>query len=189
MADDAYCSFLKYDGSYVGSESQTKFDNDQWAGYKDKFQTGNIFEVTSPEFGIEQTLNIGSSTKGIGAGKVTFNEFSITKKVETSSPLFFQMAASGTPFQAVYLGIRKASGGTTAAEFFLMFTFSLVGIKGINFSNADDGPEETFTFNYGAICMQYKIQQQDGTAGKETVGGWNQVVNGSWDPSKGLIQA
>jgi type VI protein secretion system component Hcp len=38
-------------------------------------------------FDIEQTLNIGSQSTG--AGKVTFNPFSITHKVDRASPVFF----------------------------------------------------------------------------------------------------
>jgi type VI protein secretion system component Hcp len=42
-------------------------------------------------FDIEQTLNIGSQSTGAGAGKVTFNPFSITRKVDRASPVFFAM--------------------------------------------------------------------------------------------------
>ena len=186
MADDAYMAFQKYDGHWLDSESQVDFKQDQAPTFKDLFKPGKVFEITSPEFGIEQTLNIGSSTKGIGAGKVTFNEFSITKKMETASTTMFKMACSGTPFQQVNLGLRKASGGTTAAEFFLVFIFSLVGIKGINFSNGDEGPEETITFNYGGICMQYRMQKQDGTFASIIPGGWNQVTNTNWDTATAI---
>jgi hypothetical protein len=41
-------------------------------------------------FDIEQTLNIGSQSTGAGAGKVTFNPFSITRKVDRASPVFLQ---------------------------------------------------------------------------------------------------
>ena len=36
-------------------------------------------------FDIEQVLNIGSQSSGAGAGKITFNPFSITRKVDSSS--------------------------------------------------------------------------------------------------------
>ena len=35
---------------------------------------------------------IGSQSSGAGAGKVTFNPFSITKKTDRASPQFFQNA-------------------------------------------------------------------------------------------------
>jgi hypothetical protein len=43
-------------------------------------------------FDVEQTLNIGSQSSGAGAGKVTFNPFSITRKVDRASPVFFAMS-------------------------------------------------------------------------------------------------
>ncbi len=39
--------------------------------------------------GQQPTLSIGSQSTGAGAGKVTFNPFSITRKVDRSSPIFF----------------------------------------------------------------------------------------------------
>jgi hypothetical protein len=35
--------------------------------------------LTEPAFDIEKVLNIGSQSSGSGAGKVTFNPFSITR--------------------------------------------------------------------------------------------------------------
>jgi hypothetical protein len=47
------------------------------------------------------TLNVGSQSGGAGAGKATFNQFSITKKVDKSSPAFFENAtAPPTPANA-----------------------------------------------------------------------------------------
>jgi type VI protein secretion system component Hcp len=54
-----------------------------------------LFEIEDYSFDIEQTLNIGSSSSGAGAGKVTFNPFSITKQTDTASPAFFQQAMAG----------------------------------------------------------------------------------------------
>lgn len=36
------------------------------------------------------TVSGGSSSSGAGAGKVTFNPFSITRKIDKSSPILFQ---------------------------------------------------------------------------------------------------
>ena len=42
--------------------------------------TGGTAPTSMPFFDIEQTLSIGSQSTGAGAGKVTFNPFSITRK-------------------------------------------------------------------------------------------------------------
>jgi hypothetical protein len=43
------------------------------------------FSMTGVSAGLEQTLNIGSQSSGAGAGKVTFNPFSITKQTDKGS--------------------------------------------------------------------------------------------------------
>jgi type VI secretion system secreted protein Hcp len=48
-----------------------------------------VFEIEDYSFDIEQTLSIGSHSSGAGAGKVRFNPFSITKKVDKASHIFF----------------------------------------------------------------------------------------------------
>ncbi len=54
-----------------------------------------VFEVETFSFDVEQTLNIGSQSSGAGAGKVTFNPFSITRKIDRSSPNLFRGALPG----------------------------------------------------------------------------------------------
>jgi type VI protein secretion system component Hcp len=51
-----------------------------------------LFEVEDYSFDIEQTLNIGAQSSGAGAGKVTFNPFQITRKIDVASPTLYQKA-------------------------------------------------------------------------------------------------
>jgi Type VI secretion system effector, Hcp len=44
-----------------------------------------LFELEDWSFDIEQTLSIGSQSTGSGAGKVTFNPFSITRRFDHAS--------------------------------------------------------------------------------------------------------
>jgi len=43
---------------------------------------GALFEISDYSFDIEQTLNIGSQSSGAGAGKITFNPFTITRTMQ-----------------------------------------------------------------------------------------------------------
>lgn len=138
---------------------------------------GYIFEVEDYSFDIEQTLNIGSQSTGAGAGKVTFNPFSITRKIDTLSPKLFEMACSGTPFQWVHLALRKSSGGDSAGEIFVRFDFKLVAVKTISWSHDDESPKETVTFEYGGLQVHYVQQNADGTFNADVPGGWNRVKN------------
>jgi hypothetical protein len=47
------------------------------------------FEIKDFSFGVENPTTIGSATGGAGAGKIKFNEFSITKTTDSASPNFF----------------------------------------------------------------------------------------------------
>jgi type VI protein secretion system component Hcp len=54
--------------------------------------------------------NIGSNSTGAGAGKVTFNPFSITRKVDKSSPNLYQQTSTGKHIPAGKITTRKAGG-------------------------------------------------------------------------------
>lgn len=183
MAIDAYMYFYDYNDQYMKSESQVSDVNAKeplWAKYKfnDALSAKGLFEVEDFSFDIEQVLSIGSQSSGAGAGKVTFNPFSITRKIDKSSPEFFAMACSGTSFKRVTLGARKAQGGNAAGGIYLVFQFKLVAVKTLSWSYDDEAPKETITFEYGGLMVQYSLQKPDGTF--DTVDykkGWNRVKN------------
>ncbi len=168
MAVDAYINFTRYDDTTLTSESQ----NTVHPGWS---------EVADYSFDIEQILNIGSASAGAGAGKVTFNPFSITRKVDVNSPIFFHMCCSGTPFKSVDLALRKASGAsslTSAGQDYLIFTFKLVAVRTISWTQSDEGPGEVITFEYGGLDITYSKQNADGSyVAKPAFAGWNRVKN------------
>lgn len=196
MAIDAYMFFKEYltnGGKYLASESQVArgkgadpmFDN---FGFKEALGNGGIFEVEDFSFDVEQTLNIGSQSSGAGAGRITFNPFSITRKIDRASPRLFEMACSGTSFETVALGARKSSGGDQSGTIYLVFKFKLVAVKTIGWSYDDESPKETTTFEYGGLQVHYTVQKPDGSPGQTLAGGWNRVKNiKDQDPNSGPI--
>jgi type VI secretion system secreted protein Hcp len=201
MAIDSYMTFQQYNGDYLESGSQVDFKNNGESLMENPFKipTGKgkkgysqIFEVEDYSFDIEQTLNIGSQTSGAGAGKVTFNPFSITRKIDQASPTLFQMACSGTAFKVVTLALRKGvgtggGGDSTSGQIFLRFDFKLVAVKTISWSHDDESPKETVTFEYGAMQINYAPQLASGKLTTAIPGGWNRVRNVVWDDKEGLI--
>ena len=109
MAFDTYMQFQDASGNWLKGESQAKISNDSPLGTD--IQAGNIFEIDDFSFDIEQVLNIGSQSSGAGAGKVTFNPFSITRKTDRASPTLFTMCCAGQHFKQVSLYLRRAGGG------------------------------------------------------------------------------
>lgn len=178
MAIDSYMVFVPYQGDPFASESQVDFSsNSEDLAAPFKSNKGKVFEVTDFSFGIEQVLNIGSQSTGAGAGKVTFNPFSITRSIDCSSPKFFTASCAGTPFKTVALGLRKSSGQASAGTFFLRFDFKLVAVKTINWAHDDESPKETIEFEYGGLQVRYTQQKPDGSMAAAIVGGWNRVKN------------
>ena len=196
MAIDSYVVFVPYNNPPLDSESTVDMTNNTEELAKDlkkfpagtlvggKAKPGKIFEVEDYSFDIEQTLNIGSQSSGAGAGKVTFNPFSITRKIDIASPLLFDMACSGTAFKQVILALRKSVGaGASGADsmvsgfIFLRFDFKLVAIKTISWSHDDESPKETVTFEYGGLQIRYCQQNPDGTLNPVKIGGWSRVQN------------
>ncbi len=190
MAVDAYMAFQTYDGKWLGFESQTDLSKNGEPLMKEApaFPTGTTavgaittckqyLELEDYSFDIEQTLNIGSQSRGAGAGKITFNPFSITRKIDVQSPTFFMMACSGTSFQLVQLGLRKSGGGDTAGVMFVRFDFKLVAVKTISWAHDDEAPKETITFEYGGLQVRYSQQAAGGQMQPPTAGGWNRVSN------------
>jgi type VI secretion system secreted protein Hcp len=190
MAIDSYMVFIPYSstgGAALKSESQVVWNggsNDPLGTDLKTYADGaQMFEVSDYSFDIEQVLNIGSQSSGVGAGKVTFNPFSITRNIDRASPILFDRACGGQAFQQVILALRKSTGvgatGNTmsSGQVFLRFDFKLVGVKTISWSHDDESPKETTTFAYGGLLIRYVQQNTDGTFAGQYVGGWNTIAN------------
>jgi len=177
MAIDAYMTFQPYNKPALDCESKVNLAGcigDLAKG----FVAGQVFEIDEwSQLSIEQTLSIGSQSSGTGSGRVDFKEFSITRKIDKASPTFFNMACSGTPFQNVALGLRKASGGYSAGQFFLRFDFKLVAVKTITYSHDETSPKEEVTFEYGGFVLRYTPQNSDGSMGAVIPAGWDKTQN------------
>lgn len=123
------------------------------------------FDIQSWTFGASQQVNVGSSSSGIGAGKVEFQPFKITKQVDTASPFFFQTCAQGGHYEQCSLFVRKG-GGTKdrTGIIYLRFDFKMVFVTQIGWSHDDTAPKEEVTFEYGALRVTYTPQLKTGAA-------------------------
>jgi type VI secretion system Hcp family effector len=147
------------------------------------------FDISTWTFGASQQVNVGSSSSGIGAGKVEFQPFKITKQVDKASPFFFQTCAQGGHYQQCTLYVRKG-GGTAerSGSIYLRFDFKMVFVTEIAWSHDDTAPKEDITFDYGAMRITYSPQQRSGApkaaittdasnpGGSKTVS-WSKLLN------------
>jgi type VI secretion system secreted protein Hcp len=135
-------------------------------------------EIDSFSFDSEQALNIGSQGAGAGAGKAKFNPFTITKKVDSASPLLLQAITRGTHLKTVILEMKRTSGGKTT---YYRATMSDVVVKKVTptpaatptGTRADESPKEQVTFEYGGLQIRYAPSNADGTPGP-----YGEVPNG-----------
>lgn len=104
-------------------------------------------EVDSFSWGASNnTLNIGSASSGAGAGKITFNPFTITRKTDSASPQLYAACASGKHFGTVKIvqGPR-----TVILDDVLISSYQTGGSR--------DRPTETFVLKY----TKYTITDAD----------------------------
>jgi type VI protein secretion system component Hcp len=176
MAINAYAMFQTYKQEYMASESQVDLSKLPANDISKPFINagpGHVFEIEDYSFDIQQTPNISSASGGVGAGKVVFNPFSITRASDKMSPLLFEMACAGTPFQTVWLGLSKAGSTPASSPMFMSFVFKLVAVKSIVFAYDPEKAKETVTFEYGGLQTRYVPQSLTSAV----IGGWNQVRN------------
>jgi type VI secretion system secreted protein Hcp len=126
-----------------------------------------VFEIKDFSFGVENPTTIGSAAGGGGAGKVKFNEFTIKKTTDSASPAFFKNTVTGAHYKTVKLEMRKAGGDSqSSGQVFLKYTFGTVFTTKIDWSGpGDEGPEESITFVYGKLSVEYTPQNPDGSPG------------------------
>ena len=180
MPIDSYMLFKPYNGQYIDSESQVDFGQS-----KDPSNIGGefinnprkCFEVTTFSFDVEQTINMSSQSSGAGAGKIQFNPFKVSRKIDKASSTMFQMACRGTTFEFVRLGFRKAGGASASGLFYLRFDFKLVALKTISWSHDDESPTEDLEFEYGGLKLTYGLQNPDGSIALTNPVGWNKIKN------------
>jgi type VI secretion system (T6SS) effector Hcp len=96
--------------------------------------TGAI-DVRSFSLGVENAVTIGTATGGAGTGKAQFNEVTIEKNVDATTPFFFQRLATGANLPAMELVARRTGTGAP----YLRYCFTTVFVSGQKQASGDDG--------------------------------------------------
>jgi type VI secretion system secreted protein Hcp len=132
-------------------------------------------DVLAWSWGVAQT-GASHGGGGSGAGKAHVNDITVTKHVDRSSPLLFQLCCSGTPIAKGLLTCRKAGGKPLeyikiTMEQAIVTSVSLGGDKGGDFVT------ETVTLNFATMNYEYVPQKADGSGDASVVKGWNIAGN------------
>jgi type VI secretion system secreted protein Hcp len=144
-------------------------------------------QIKSFDYGVENPTTIGSQTGGAGAGKVKFDQLTIEKNVDATSPQIFQRLAQGRHFAGIEIVARKAGGSPTATANPSRYYFSLAFPTSDQQTGdaGDDAPQEKLTFNFGGLVQKYVGQTPSGAAKSPLFGQWNVITNSAnWsDPA------
>ena len=167
-------SFLYFDKPSSGPEIVGESTDAYW-----KTQNKKPFELNSYGFGVENIATIGSKSGGAGAGKANFEVFEITKSVDKASVKLFESCCMGVHFPSVFLALRRAGGEAESAKPYLTFAFKFVFLNSVKWSGSgDDPPEESISFAYGALQIDYYKQSRTGAMENKAITAvWSQVLN------------
>lgn len=139
---------------------------------RDDKHKGEI-DIQSWSFGASQSGSMAAGGGG-GAGKVSFQELSITKSMDKSSPKLFEALATGKHLKEAKLVLR----GSSSMEY-LVITLSdvLVSSYSTGGSSSEDRPTESISLNFAQIKMSYVEQDAKGSPGAAVEFGWDLKAN------------
>lgn len=141
---------------------------------KDSAHTDKI-ELMSWQFGASQqgTMHAGG---GGGAGKAMFQDLTIQKYVDSSSPTLWQHLTTGNHFATGKLIQRKA-GGEKLEYFTIELKKVLISSISTGGSDGEDRLMESLTLNFEEFKLSYTPQKDDGTGDAAVEFSWNIAEN------------
>jgi len=112
-----------------------------------------------------------------GVGKVSIQDFRLSKAVDKASPKLMLACASGQLIKDAVLSCRKAGG---MLNDFLTITLAEVTVSSYEIagnSGAAIDPTDQFALHFAKIEFNYVQQKPDGTMGQSTQAGWDVTNN------------
>lgn len=113
---------------------------------------------------------------GGGSGKASFGDLSVTKWIDSSSPILALYCANGDHFTKATLTVRKA--GKKPLEY-LIITMKDVLVTSLSSggSGGEDRLTENATFNFREMEVKYTPQKKDGSGDAAKEFKWNIAEN------------
>lgn len=161
----AFDAFLKIDG--IDGEST----DDKHA---------NWIEVISYSTGISQTASGSASTAGGATSqRADFQDFSIAKALDKSSPKIALGCADGTHIKSVILELCRAGGDKVKYMEYKLSNCIVSSFRpGGSAGGTEKLPLEEVSFNFGKIEWIYTQQKRaDGSGGGQVAAGWDLEKN------------
>jgi type VI secretion system secreted protein Hcp len=132
-------------------------------------------DVLSWSWGLAQSGNaqVGS---GAGAGKVSIQDLSFTKYVDSASPYLMLACCNGKHYDEALLTIRKA--GEDPLEYLtIKLTEVLVSSVSTGGSGGQDRLTENVSLNFSKVDVKYTPQNDDGSKASPIPMAWDIAAN------------
>lgn len=128
----------------------------------DSVHSGEI-DVLAWSWGASQsgTMHLGT---GGGSGKVSVQDLSVTKYVDSASSILLKHCHTGTHIEEGVLTVRKA-GGTPLEYIIITMKGIIISSVSTGGSGGEDRLTENITLNFKEIDYAYTPQAADGTGG------------------------
>ena len=153
--------FLDIEGEINGESQDAKHKNE--------------IDVLAWSWGVSQSgsFHVGG---GGGAGKANFQDISVTKWIDKSSPILMLYCANGDHFKSAKLTVRKA--GKKPLEY-LIITMKKVLITSVSTggSGGEDRLTENMTMNFAQVEVKYTEQTAEGGEGAKPEFKWDIAAN------------
>jgi type VI secretion system secreted protein Hcp len=145
-------------------------------------------EIESFSWGASQ-LGAHASGGGGGAGRVSFQDFSMVHRIDKSSPILFLRCASGEHIKKAVLVLYRQSGSQGPGQSpYMVYTMSDVLVSSVKPSGDDQEiasasapahalPMENFSLNFTKVEMEYNLVDRTGGAGGSVRAGWDLATN------------
>ena len=130
-------------------------------------------EIYSWSFGASNSGTMHEGTGG-GAGKANLSDFTVSKRVDSSSNMLLYWCYSGTHFDSATITIRKA-GGTQLD--YLIYTLKNCLITSVQQSGSGESGQEAVSINSAEVDFSYAQQKDDGSLDTAKTVNWNTQTN------------
>lgn len=134
-------------------------------------------ELDSFGWGATNPTNFSSGGGG-GKGKVSFQDFHFTKKLDSSSPTLAEFCFHGSSFKAT-LHVHKQGDKNAPVEYFTV-KLTEAGISNYSASGSGDQGDvfEQFSIGFAQVEIEYTEQTDKNTKGSKVRSGWNVKQDG-----------
>jgi len=141
---------------------------------KDKAHAGKI-DLLAWSWGLSNTGSFHTGSGG-GSGKANFQDISITKYIDASSPTLMLYCSNGKHFTDAKLIVRKA--GDKPLEYLILdFQDVLVSSYSTGGSGGEDRLVENFALNFAKVKVAYWTQNKEGGKGDPFNYAWDIAGN------------